>query len=107
MVERVARALARRAGNEIVGGYDTNLRRGWQIAIAKDLDDYVNRYWPQEVPNARAAIEAMREVFGEMVQAGADEIAPYQADTEETYRAKCEIALDVFGAMIDAALADG
>lgn len=65
----------------------------------KQGDAATNRY----LAMARAAIEAMKQATGPMAQQGAEAVNPYTDEMRE-YADNVEVALDVWNAMIQAAL---
>ena len=69
------------------------------VAITDEFDHLKDRARKK----ARAVIEAMREATGNMTEQGADALNPY-VDDEILFSTNCEIALDCWEAMIDAAL---
>lgn len=91
MVERVARTLCRAKWD----------RKKWYGACSKEarLDWCENKYWPEFVTDARAAIEAMREPTEAMVAA-----PDHESDYCDAQYLQDEDFAGAWDAMIDAAL---
>lgn len=98
MIERVARALCLR-------GYNAFLARHEFTATDEDRAAVIDRDWATHLPDARAAIGAMREPTGLMIGGGM--VAPRSPETVEATnsldRHHC-LTRDIYRAMIDAAL---
>lgn len=74
-----------------------------KVARALHQDGVDNPDWKAWVPQARAAIAAMREPTDEMKSAG-DSMMPHFADTAGTFVTGYDVAGEVWTAMADAAL---
>ena len=98
MVERVARVLAR---------IDIEAdAMDWPPGCAT-LEEVVEGDWPAWAPRARAAIEAMREPDGRMLDAAGKAMSPAKRPTQKFVSVKRKHKIR-YQAMIDAALrADG
>lgn len=97
MVRKVARALARDAGEQLA----PEKVPLWQFVGAQSLNNFVNGRWPRYVVQARAAIYAMREPTRRMIADGEVACFEWMAGSEQWQR---DAFKDGFQAAIDAAL---
>ena len=96
MVERVARSIAREVRLKVIA---INGEREWLTLFPEATEDNQDANWRNHIPQAKAAIEAMRKPTEGMVEAGQD----CDGYTPHDRNASCGRH---WHAMIDAALRD-
>lgn len=91
MVERVARAIT-------ISVYNTTFGRVSPVKSDEEFNKHIEREWKNYIPEARAAIEAMREPTEDMLRANKDSGFTWNCIVD------CEGVSMAYDMMIDAAL---
>lgn len=86
-------------------------QEGWCGPVLDRLAEFIGSFWPgttaqRQRQGAILMLRAMRSLTGAMVDAGAQELAPYAATSTEIGRAMAQ-ARDTWTAMVDQALRVG